>query len=113
MRGDGSASFVTVLVDLTRVVDGTGRARLLDMISGRSAKTLTDWLGGRDQQFRDRIKIVTMDGFAGCHTAAARAVPRARTVMDPFHVVHVAAEKLTACRQRIQQATTGHPGPCR
>ena len=51
-----------------------------------------------------------MDGFAGYHTAAAHAVPRARTVMDPFYVVHVAAEKLTACRQRIQQATTGHRG---
>src|SRR3546814_5991604 len=30
--------------------------------------------------------------------------------MDPFHVVHLAADKLTVCRQRIQQATTGHRG---
>lgn len=110
VRGDGSAAFVTVLVDLTPVVDGTGRARLLDMIPGRSAKVLSDWLDSRDQQFRDRIKIVTMDGFAGYHTAAASAVPAARTVMDPFHVVHLAADKLTTCRQRIQQATTGHRG---
>lgn len=110
VRGDGSASFVTVLVDLTPVVDGNGRARLLDMIPGRSAKALTEWLEERDQQFRDRIKIVTMDGFAGYHTAAAHAVPLARTVMDPFHVVHLAAQKLTLCRQRIQQATTGHRG---
>ena len=51
-----------------------------------------------------------MDGFAGYHTAAAKAVPEARTVMDPFHVVHLAADKLTVCRQRIQQATTGHRG---
>jgi len=51
-----------------------------------------------------------MDGFAGYHTAAARAVPAARTVMDPFHVVHLAAEKLTLCRQRVQQDTTGHRG---
>ena len=42
VRGDGTSSFVTVLVDLTPVVDGTGPARLLDMISGRSAKALTD-----------------------------------------------------------------------
>lgn len=51
-----------------------------------------------------------MDGFAGYHTAAANAVPAARTVMDPFHVVHLAADKLTMCRQRVQQATTGHRG---
>ena len=31
-------------------------------------------------------------------------------MMDPFHVVHVAADKLTVCRQRIRQATTGHRG---
>jgi len=30
--------------------------------------------------------------------------------MDPFHVVHRAADNLTVCRQRIQQATTGHRG---
>lgn len=110
VRGDGTSSFVTVLVDLTPVVDGTGPARLLDMISGRSAKALTDWLDDRDQVFRDRIKVVTMDGFAGYHSAAANAVPEARTVMDPFHVVHLAAEKLTLCRQRVQQETTGHRG---
>ena len=55
VRGDGSSSFVTVLVDLTPVVDGTGPARLLDMVPGRSAKALTDWLDARDQAFRDRI----------------------------------------------------------
>lgn len=41
-RGDGSASFVSVLFDLTLVVGVTGRARLLDMFPGRSAKVLTD-----------------------------------------------------------------------
>lgn len=51
-----------------------------------------------------------MDGAAGYHSAAAKAVPAARTVMDPFPVVHLAADKLTGCRQRVQQATTGHRG---
>ena len=110
VRGDGSPSFVTVLVDLTPVADGTGPSRLLDMAPGRSAKVLTNWLDVRNQAFRDRVKVVTMDGFAGYHAAAAKAVPEARTVMDPFHVVHLAADKLTVCRQRIQQATTGHRG---
>ncbi len=30
--------------------------------------------------------------------------------MDPFHVIHLAAEKLTLCRQRVQQVTCGHRG---
>ncbi|MAU81273.1 MAG: ISL3 family transposase [Gordonia sp.] len=110
VRGEGDSSFVTVLVDLTPIVDGTGPARLLDVVAGRSKAALKDWLDARDQSFRDRIRVVTMDGFAGYHTATAEALDKARTVMDPFHVVHLAAQKLTLCRQRVQQDTCGHRG---
>jgi transposase len=30
--------------------------------------------------------------------------------MDPFHVVQLAGDALDACRQRVQQETTGHRG---
>ncbi|WP_059037050.1 ISL3 family transposase [Gordonia desulfuricans] len=110
VRGKGDPNFVTVLVDLTPIVDGTGPARLLDMVAGRSKAALKDWLGARDQGFRDRIRVVTMDGFTGYRTATAEALDKARVVMDPFHVVHLAAEKLTLCRQRVQQDTCGHRG---
>ena len=110
VRGQGDPSFVAVIVDLTPVVDGVGPARLLDMVAGRSAAVLSTWLEARDQAFRDRVKIVSMDGFAGYHSAAKDVLPHARTVMDPFHVVHLAAEKLTVCRQRIQHVTLGHRG---
>lgn len=109
-RGQGEADFVTVLVDLTPVIDGTGPSRLLDMIAGRSATVLKDWLNAQDANFRSRVKVVAMDGFAGYRTATADALPAARAVMDPFHVVHLAADKLTACRQRVQQDTCGHRG---
>lgn len=110
VRGDGSAAFVTVIVDLTPVVDATGPARLLDMVAGRSAKVLGDWLDDRDQRFRDTVKITTMDGFTGYATAAAKHLTNARTVMDPFHVVHLAAGKLDECRRRVQTETVGHRG---
>lgn len=51
-----------------------------------------------------------MDGFAGYATAVDHALPAATKVMDPFHVVHLAAEKLTGCRQRLQRETTGRRG---
>lgn len=110
VRGQGDPSFVTVLIDLTPVIDGTGPARLLDMIGGRSKQVLKEWMGDRDQQFRDRIKIVAMDGFTGYKSATAEELPKARVVMDPFHVVHLAASKLDVCRQRIQQQVCGHRG---
>ncbi|MFZ2510142.1 MAG: ISL3 family transposase [Gordonia sp. (in: high G+C Gram-positive bacteria)] len=110
VRGQGEPGFVTVLIDLTPVVDGTGPARLLDMIAGRSAQVLKDWLAARDQRFRDRIKVVAMDGFTGYKTATSQELPAARVVMDPFHVVALAGTKLDLCRQRIQQQTCGHRG---
>lgn len=51
-----------------------------------------------------------MDGFSGYRTATAETLDKARAVMDPFHVVHLAAEKLTMCRQRVQQDTCSHRG---
>ena len=110
MRGDGSPGFVTVIVDLTPLIDGIGSARLLDMVPGRSADAFGDWLDARGSTFRHRIRVVTMDGFTGYAKAATQHLSQARQVMDPFHVVHLAIDKLTACRQRVQNETTGHRG---
>ena len=51
-----------------------------------------------------------MDGFTGFKSAAGEELPQARTVMDPFHVVALAARKLDQCRRRIQRAITGRRG---
>lgn len=106
-RGD---RYVTVIIDLTPARDGSGPARLLDMIPGRSKKVFKAWLAGRDQAWRDRIQIVAMDGFTGFKTAAAEEVPDATEVMDPFHVVQLAGDGLDQARTRVQQDTCGHRG---
>ena len=102
--------FVTVIIDLTPVLEGTGRARLLDMVPGRSAAALRTWLSAQTAQFRDHVEVVAMDGFGGYKTAASDQLPEATTVMDPFHVVALAGAKLDLCRQRVQQQTRGHRG---
>jgi len=51
-----------------------------------------------------------MDGFTGYAKAATQHLAQAKQVMDPFHVVHRAIDKLTACRQRGQNETMGHRG---
>lgn len=107
-RGDDG--FVTVSIDLTPVLDGAGRARLLDLVAGRSAAALKTWLADQAPAFRDRVEVVAMDGFGGYQTAAAEQLPEATTVMDPFHVVALAGVKLDLHRQRVQQQTQGHRG---
>lgn len=106
----GDENTVTILIDLTGVIEDTGPARLLDMRAGRSAKVLAAWLDERGPAFRSRIEVVTMDGFTGYRTATRQELPDAVAVMDPFHVVQLAGEKLTACRQRLQQAVHGRRG---
>jgi transposase len=99
-----------VIIDLTPVRDGTGPARLLDMVEGRSKAVFKSWLDTQPPAFRDGIEVVAMDGFTGFKTAAAETVPEAVAVMDPFHVAALAGEALDRCRQRVQQHTCGHRG---
>jgi transposase len=106
-RGD---KYVTVIIDLTPVRDGTGPARLLDMVEGRSKQAFKTWLADRDDTWREAIEVVAMDGFTGFKTAAAEEVPDAVAVMDPFHVVRLAGDALDKCRRRVQLAIHGHRG---
>jgi len=106
----GRDRFVTVIIDLTPVRNKTGPARLLDMVAGRSKKVFKDWLAARDKDFRDGIEQVAMDGFTGFKSASVEELPAAVEVMDPFHVVALAGQRLDEARQRIQQLTMGHRG---
>ena len=51
-----------------------------------------------------------MDGFTGFKSATGEELPQARAVMDPFHLVSLAGDKLDQCRRRIQRAITGRRG---
>lgn len=107
--GRGS-HYVTVVIDLTPVRAGTGPARLLDMVPGRSKAVFKTWLEAQSRDFREEIEVVAMDGFSGFKTATAEELPEATAVMDPFHVVALAGDALDQTRQRVQRETTGHRG---
>ena len=106
-RGD---RYVTVIIDLTPVRDRSGPARLLDVVPGRSKKVLQTWLAAQGESWRGWVEVVAMDGFTGFKSAAGEELPQARAVMDPFHVVSLAGDKLDQCRRRIQRAITGRRG---
>lgn len=106
-RGD---KYVTVVIDLTGIGDGTGPARPLDMVEGRSKQAFKTWLAEREASWRNRIEVVAMDGFTGFKTAASEELPAAVAVMDPCHVVRLAGDALDRCRRRVQPAIRGHRG---
>ena len=68
-RRRGTEGFVTLIIDLAPVLDGAGRARLRDMVAGRSAAALPRWLANQPPAFRDQVEVVAMDGFGGYKTA--------------------------------------------
>jgi transposase len=104
-KGD---KYVTVIIDLTPIRDGTGPARLLDMVEGRSKQVFKTWLSERPESWRDAVEVVAMDGFTGFKTATTEELPDAVAVMDPFHVVRLTGDALDHCRRRVQQRLHGH-----
>jgi transposase len=99
--------YVTVIIDLTAIRSGTGPARLLDMVEGRSKQAFATWLAGRPHAWRDGVEVVAMDGFTGFKTATHQELPDAVPVLDPFHVVRLAGDALDRCRRRVQQRLHG------
>jgi len=100
-RGD---KYVTVIIDLTPIRVGSGPARLLDVVEGRSKQAFKQWLAARPQAWRDRVEVVAMDGFTGFKTATSEELPDAVAVMDPFHISVCAGDALDQCRRRIGEA---------
>jgi transposase len=72
-KGD---KYVTIIIDLTPIRDGTGPARLLDMVEGRSKAAFKTWLADRSKQWREGVEVVAMDGFTGSRPPLPKNSPR-------------------------------------
>jgi len=93
----------------TSIVDVAG-GQLLDVIEGRSAAGLCEWLAGRDQAWLDGIAWATLDLSGPWRLAFDTMLPAATQVADPFHVVKLANQRLDEVRRRVQNDTLGHRG---
>jgi hypothetical protein len=69
---------LTGMVNLTTDAKGRTRARLLDLVPGRSGQAYADWLEERGPGFRDGIKEATLDPFRGYKNAIDDKRPRDR-----------------------------------
>jgi len=85
--GDGGRGpkELTGMVDLTRDAHGRVRARLLDLVPGRSGKAYADWLDLRGERFRSSVKVATLDPFHGYKKAIDDQLADAVAVLDAFY----------------------------
>ena len=100
----------TGMVDLTRDAAGRVRARLLDLVSGRSGKAYADWLQARGDAFRKRVKVAALDPFQGYKNAIDEQLQDAVAVADAFHIVKLGGQAVDEVRRRVQQTIHGHRG---
>jgi transposase len=101
---------LTGIVDLTRDPTGRVRARLLDLVPGRTGKAYSDWLSQRSEAFRDGVQVATLDPFHGYKTAIEDELEDVTAVLDAFHVVKLGTQALDEVRRRVQQDIHGHRG---
>jgi transposase len=101
---------LTGMVDLTPDENGQPKARLLDLVPGRSGKAYSDWLEERGEAFRDGVQVATLDPFHGYKNAIDDRLEDATAVLDAFHVVKLGSAAVDEVRRRVQQEIHGHRG---
>ncbi len=97
--------FVSVVVDVIH-------HRILDVFEGRDRADLDRWLASQPAEWRAGIEVVSIDPHEGYRSAIRNSLwlTDVTVVVDPFHVVRLANQAITLCRQRVQQEQLGHRG---
>ena len=101
--------FVTAAVDAA-----TGQ--IIDVFDGRDAADLRRWVRCQPRWWTDSVEVVCVDPHEGYRSAIASLLDdgglpaEVKTAADPSHIVRLANQALTKCRQRTQTDTTGHRG---
>lgn len=101
---------LTGMVDLTPDENGKPKARLLDLVPGRSGKAYSDWLEERGEEFKNGVEVATLDPFHGYKNAIDDQLEDATAVFDAFHVVKLGTQAVDEVRRRVQQEIHGHRG---
>lgn len=97
----------------TSIVDvgGGGRAaKLIEVIEGRTAAKVSDWIDAQPGAWRVGIRWGTLDLSGPYRKVFNDSLPQATQVADPFHVTKHANSMLDECRRRVQNEACGHRG---
>ena len=90
--------------------DLSGDQGLLGQVEGRTADDAAYWLAQATPAWRDAIGVVAIDMCSIYASAVRRMLPRARLVVDLFHVVHLAVKMTGDVRRRVVRGKYGRRG---
>jgi len=97
----------------TSVVDVGGPNRpgkLIEVVEGRTAAKVSDWLDDQPEQWRSAIRWGVLDMSGPYRKVFNDSLEHVTQIADPFHVIKHANSKLDECRRRVQNETLGHRG---
>lgn len=100
--GIDEASFRRGLRFHTAFVDLDHR-KLLDLVPGRTKRSVTDWVDARPLAWRSGVTEVVIDPFDAYRRGVTEALPNVRLIVDKFHAVRLANQALDAVRRRLQR----------
>lgn len=98
---------VTGMVNLDRDDTGRQRAKLLDLVLGRSGPVYADMLDKLDEDTRKNIQVATLDPFQGYKNAIDDKLADALAVVDHFHIEKLAIKMVDDVRCRLQNEHYG------
>lgn len=84
--------------------------QVLCVVDGRDSAAIGAWLADRGQAWRDGVEVVAIDPSAAFRKALREQLPCAAVSVDPFHLVKLANDMLTAVRQRLTRDQHGRRG---
>ncbi len=91
--------FVLIISDISRKC-------ILAILPDREKQTLENWIESLDPIKRKSIRFVSIDMWAPYYQAAAKKLPKAKVVVDRFHVMKQLNTRLTQLRTNYQKQSS-------
>ena len=88
------------------VISDIERKCILTVLPDRSKDTLIKWLSQLSDQQRKAIKYVSIDMWTPYKEAVVKELPKAKLVVDRFHVMKHLNERISQIRRKIHKDTT-------
>jgi transposase len=89
--------------ELATVISDLDRARVVEVLDGRSQRIVVDYLRGLSERQRSAIEVVSIDPYEPYRQAIRKELPAARIVADRFHLVRGANTALDSVRRERQR----------
>ena len=84
--------------------------QIIDIVSSRNYVDVARFLNDQPPAWKNRINFGTLDMSTTYRAVFNVVLPKARQVVDHFHVIKLANNALDMIRRRVQQHNLGHRG---